>query len=162
MLDSTIVCAHDCAAGIGKQNIQGLGRSSGGFTSKIHVKVDALGNTLDFVVTHWQKSDRTQAGYLLWDTFDYYILGDKSYDSDDFRVINQQSNQIKIVSDGDDSSNAKKDDKKNESDDCSICDYKIEQKGFLPCCYDKKICATCIEKMRKDILVGELKVNLEE
>jgi len=51
MIDSTIVRAHACAAGLGKQGEQGLGRSKGGFTSKIHAKVDALGLPLKFIVT---------------------------------------------------------------------------------------------------------------
>ncbi len=44
MIDSTIIRAHACAAGYGDQAQQGLGRSKGGFTSKIHLKVDSLGN----------------------------------------------------------------------------------------------------------------------
>jgi transposase len=45
MIDSTIVRAHPCAAGYEKdqQERECLGRSKGGFTTKIHVVVDALG-----------------------------------------------------------------------------------------------------------------------
>ena len=41
ILDATVVRAHACAAGYGEQDEQGLGRSKGGFTSKINVTVDA-------------------------------------------------------------------------------------------------------------------------
>ena len=46
MIDSTIVRAHACSAGLGKdsQEKEGLGRSKGGFTTKIHAMVDALGS----------------------------------------------------------------------------------------------------------------------
>ena len=49
MVDGTIVRAHACAAGAPQGHIperqdQALGRSAGGFTTKIHVMVDALGN----------------------------------------------------------------------------------------------------------------------
>ena len=46
MIDSTIVRAHACSAGYKKdsQDQESLGRSKGGFTTKIHAVVDALGN----------------------------------------------------------------------------------------------------------------------
>lgn len=91
MIDSTIVRAHASSAGYGKQNEQGLGRSKGGFSCKIHAKVDALGNPLQFAVTPGQASDYSQAQYMLGSTTDAYILCDKGYDSDEFRrVINNQ------------------------------------------------------------------------
>ena len=51
MIDATIVRAHACAAGYGDTREEGLGRSKGGFTSKIHAKVDALGNPLKIIIT---------------------------------------------------------------------------------------------------------------
>ena len=36
MIDSTVVRAHQCAAGAQKKGSQGLGRSKGGLTTKIH------------------------------------------------------------------------------------------------------------------------------
>ena len=48
LIDSTVIRAHPCAAGAlrrdGGQDAQALGRSRGGFSTKIHVNVDALGN----------------------------------------------------------------------------------------------------------------------
>ena len=57
--------AHACAAGYGNQESAGLGRSMGGFTSKIHAKVDALGNLLKGIVTPGQRNELTQADTLL-------------------------------------------------------------------------------------------------
>ena len=52
IIDSTTVRAHPCAAGAphkkGDNGLQALGRSRGGFSTKVHVSVDALGNPLRF------------------------------------------------------------------------------------------------------------------
>jgi len=61
---------------------QALGRSRGGFSTKIHVVVDALGNPLDFVLTGGEVHDSTQAEALLLDKDAENILADKGYDSD--------------------------------------------------------------------------------
>lgn len=90
MFDATIVRAHACAAGYGDQANEGLGRSKGGFTTKIHAKVDALGNPLKLVVTAGQVADITKAEELLGSASGSYALADKGYDSNDFR------NKIKI------------------------------------------------------------------
>ncbi len=46
MMDPTIVWSHACASGYGKNtpDQQALARSKGGYTTKIHALVDALGN----------------------------------------------------------------------------------------------------------------------
>jgi transposase len=86
MIDATIVRAHACAAGYGNQELEGLGRSVGGFSTKIHAKVDALGNPLRFIVTAGQRSDITQASDLLKSTTESYVLADKGYDSSLLRL----------------------------------------------------------------------------
>jgi len=88
MIDATIARAHPCAAGYkkGQQESEGLGRSKGGFTTKIHAKVDALGNPLKFINTSGQRSDMTQAATLTDGDKDCYVLADKGYDSDVFRA----------------------------------------------------------------------------
>jgi transposase len=66
LIDSTIVRAHPCAAGARKsEEDPALGRSRGGFSTKIHVKVDALGNPLEFLLSAGQVSDVSQAPALL-------------------------------------------------------------------------------------------------
>ena len=97
MLDSTIVRANASAAGYGKQENEGLGRSSGGFSSKIHVKVDALGNPLKFIITPGQHSDITQANDLLQDIGRAsYIIADKGYNSSKLReeIIKQGAKPV--------------------------------------------------------------------
>ncbi len=99
MIDATIVRAHPCASGYkkGQQELQGLGRSKGGFTSKIHVKVDALGNPLRFINTPGQTSDITQAEALTCDINDCYVLADKGYDSGPLRSLLQQKGCTAVI-----------------------------------------------------------------
>src|ERR671935_1594508 len=63
------------------QAAQALGRSKGGFSTKIHLIVDALGNPLDFVLTAGQRNDVTQAPTLLAGRHSDYMIADKGYDS---------------------------------------------------------------------------------
>jgi len=86
MLDSTVIRAHMCAAGGSKKNgaqeEQALGRSRGGFSTKIHVLVDALGAPLRFILTGGQRHDVTQAEALI-ESFQFeHALADAAYDAD--------------------------------------------------------------------------------
>jgi transposase len=58
-----------------------LGRSKGGFSSKIHVIVDALGNPVDFDLTGGQKADCTMAEELIENKEFDNLLDDKGYDT---------------------------------------------------------------------------------
>ena len=59
-----------------------MGRSRGGFSPKIHIAVDALGNPIEFILTAGQEADVTQAEPLIrGNKAGTYIL-DKAYDSD--------------------------------------------------------------------------------
>ena len=69
----------------GGQAAQALGRSRGGFSTKIHVSVDALGNPLRFILTGGQQHDITQAEGLIDGYAGEYVLADKGYDSQWFR-----------------------------------------------------------------------------
>jgi transposase len=96
MIDGTIVRAHACAAGAPQGQLpecqdQALGRSKGGFTTKIHVMVDALGNPLDFILTGGQAADVTQAYTLIEGVKATYALMDKAYDAD--KLIEQLKQQ---------------------------------------------------------------------
>ena len=86
LLDRTVVRAHAGAAGAiphpAAPADQALGRSKGGFSSKIHMLVDALGNPLQFVVTAGQVADVTQASALLTGQSAAYAIMDKAYDAD--------------------------------------------------------------------------------
>jgi transposase len=83
MIDATVVRAHACSGGYKKdsRDQEALGRSKGGFTTKIHALVDALGNPLKFILTPGQRNDITQANSLVQDLENTMLLADKGYDS---------------------------------------------------------------------------------
>jgi transposase len=67
-----------------KNGEQALARSRGGFSCKIHVTVDALGNPLRFILTAGQRHAITQAQALL-EGFDFeQLIADRGYAAEDF------------------------------------------------------------------------------
>ena len=66
-----------------KHGPQALGRSRGGFGSKVHCVADALGNPIAFTVTGAEQADITQALALLEKAAGAQtVTADKGYDSD--------------------------------------------------------------------------------
>jgi transposase len=101
IIDSTIVRTHPCAAGApairGGQSNQALGRSRGGFTTKIHISVDAHGNPLRLQLTAGQRHGITQA-QALTDEFEYErLIADCSYDADDFVEHLQAQGAVPVI-----------------------------------------------------------------
>ena len=88
LIGSTAIRAHPCAAGAaeGSAQAEALGRSRGGFGTKIHAVTDGPGNPLDFVPTGGQVHDATQGEALLALTPEGAgaPIGDRGYDSDAF------------------------------------------------------------------------------
>ena len=99
LIDSTIVRAHPCSVGLKRdtQDQEALGRSKGGFTTKIHALVDALGKPLDFILTPGQRSDVTQAPALISGIENAKILADKGYDADSFRAQIKEQNCKAVI-----------------------------------------------------------------
>jgi transposase len=64
MIDGSIIRANQCAAGYNKCGGEDLGRSCGGFSTKIHALVDALGNPVKFLLSPGNDHDITQAEEL--------------------------------------------------------------------------------------------------
>jgi transposase len=59
-----------------------LGRSRGGFGTKLHLAVDGLGNPVEFVLTGGQAADVTQAEALIGGHDADAVIADKAFDSD--------------------------------------------------------------------------------
>ena len=66
----------------GGQESQALGRSRGGFSTKIHIAVDALGNPLRLILTAGQRHDSPLAEALVGGFGPQVLIADKGYDSD--------------------------------------------------------------------------------
>jgi transposase len=81
----------------GGQAKQALGRSRGGFSTKIHILVDALGNPLRFLLTGGQRHDVSQAVALLGDSFSTYVIADKGYDAADFLAVVLERTAIPVI-----------------------------------------------------------------
>jgi transposase len=88
MIDSTIVRAHRCAAGEKTEaQSQALGRSRGGFSTKIHVRCNAAGLPIGVVLSEGEAHDVTAYEELMEqrDSDPGAMLADKGYDSDAIR-----------------------------------------------------------------------------
>lgn len=90
IIDSTVIRAHPCAAGArknpdgtGGQQEQDLGRSRGGFGTKIHGAVSGLGLPVELVLSPGQDADVTHAPAVLADHRPEVVIGDKGFDSDE-------------------------------------------------------------------------------
>jgi len=86
LLDSTIIRAHQHAAGAegSSAEAEALGRSRGGFSTKIHVSCDGLGKPITILLTPGQNHDITQGPALIANSEATKKIADKGYDSDRF------------------------------------------------------------------------------
>lgn len=62
---------------------QALGRSRGGFSTKVHLAVDARGQPVEFRLGPGQEHDSTRAAELLADHAPKTVIADKGYDADE-------------------------------------------------------------------------------
>ena len=81
-VDSTVVRAHQHAAGMntGGED-QDLGRSVGGFSTKLHMAVDSLGNPVAMELSPGQSHDSKHALDVIGDLRPELVAMDKAYDS---------------------------------------------------------------------------------
>ena len=85
LIDSTVIRAHHHAAEMNPGGVdEDLGRSRGGFGTKIHTTFDALGNPTSFQLSPGQDADATHAVAVIGDQEADSLVGDKGYDSDAF------------------------------------------------------------------------------
>ncbi|MCY3902689.1 MAG: transposase [Caldilineaceae bacterium] len=80
----------------GHQNEQCLERSRGGFSSKIHLLVDALGFLLQFILTGGERHDLSLAESLLAPFHFDAVIADKGYSSDPLREL-LTAKQVEVV-----------------------------------------------------------------
>ncbi|MFA4937943.1 IS5 family transposase [Brevundimonas sp.] len=100
MLDATVIRAHAQAAGArpkkGGPDAQALGRSRGGFGTKIHVCVDALGLPIRILLGPGPQNDMAPACDLIDGIAADYVLADKAYDADRLyrKIIDQDGDPV--------------------------------------------------------------------
>ena len=61
-----------------------MGRSRGGFSTKLHIAVDGLGNPVEFILTGGQEADINQGEALIEGHNAEAVIADKGDDGDDF------------------------------------------------------------------------------
>ncbi|WP_110594105.1 IS5 family transposase [Tritonibacter mobilis] len=88
MVDSTVIRAHHQAAGAKRGTPrQGFGRSRGGFTTKVHLRVNAHGMPMRTEITPGQTSDYLGFDLVMHDNLPEpkVLLADRGYDADRIR-----------------------------------------------------------------------------
>ncbi|MGR3951870.1 MAG: hypothetical protein QRY74_03015 [Chlamydia sp.] len=91
MIDGTSIRAHrHVATALGGQDRQSLGRSGGGFSSKIHAKVDSF----TILITAGQTAEITQAQAFIGKYLCRNILAGRGYDSNNLRHTYKERNVI--------------------------------------------------------------------
>lgn len=76
---------------------QGIGRSRGGLSTKVHLVVDALGLPIAFEITEGQRHDNRPARELVARVLSSGLLADKAYDSDAFRAALAEQNCVPVI-----------------------------------------------------------------
>ena len=83
ILDGSVVRAHqDAAGGRGGPAANAIGRSRGGFSTKLHAVVTLAGHPLEIQLTAGQQHEATVAEGLLDFVRGQYCLADGGYDAD--------------------------------------------------------------------------------
>jgi transposase len=100
LIDSTIIKAHPHAAGAsrrGQTAEEALGRSRGGFSTKLHAPVSEHGRLVRYLLTGGEVNDITQAKSLVSKDIDGGgVVGDRAYDSKEF-VSHLESLELEVV-----------------------------------------------------------------
>lgn len=84
-IDGTVVKAHQHASGAASGMDEGIGKSVGGNTTKVHVLADSCGNPIDFKITGGQVHDSKMANVLIEICEAENFVGDKAYHSEEIR-----------------------------------------------------------------------------
>lgn len=76
---------------------EGLGRSRGGLSSKIHCVADGLGNPVDFILTGGEVHDSVCADDLLGDKNADFVVADKAYDRSKILEKIEQMQAVAVI-----------------------------------------------------------------
>lgn len=86
MLDGSIIKVHqDAMRSSYDKAAEAIGSCVGGLSTKIHAKVDSLGQLVNILITPGQVHE-SQVAYAVWaNEYCEFFLADKAYDIDGFR-----------------------------------------------------------------------------
>jgi transposase len=74
-----------------------LGRSRGGFGTKLHIAVDGLGNPVEFILTGGQEADINQGEALIEGHDAGAVIADKGYDGDKFVAAIEAAGMVAVI-----------------------------------------------------------------
>jgi transposase len=74
-----------------------LGRSRGGFGTKVHIAVDSLGNPVRLILTGGQVADVTQGAALVAGIDAEHVVADKGYDSNELVEVIESSGAEAVI-----------------------------------------------------------------
>lgn len=74
-----------------------MGRSRGGFGTKLHIAVDGLGNPVEFILTGGQEADINQGVPLIEGHDVKAVIADKGYDGDNFVAAIEASGAVAVI-----------------------------------------------------------------
>ena len=81
----------------GGQDSEALGRSRGGFTTKLHAAVNDKFTPLRFILTAGERHDVTQAPALIAGYTCEYVIADAGYDSDALRATIVEQGAVAVI-----------------------------------------------------------------
>jgi len=82
---------------IGGKVIHAVGKTCGGWGTKIHVVVDALGYPLDLLITQGQINDNVVAGELIEEKVSENVIADSAYDTNEIRRVIAAANKTAVI-----------------------------------------------------------------
>ena len=74
-----------------------MGRSRGGFGTKLHIAVDGLGNPVEFILTGGQEADVNQGVALIEGHDANAVIADKGYDGDEFVAAIEATGAVAVI-----------------------------------------------------------------
>ena len=99
IIDATHIKVHqDACRYAGDPEVQGLGKSKGGRNSKLSCAVNREGKPISFVLMPGNRNDIISARDTLEGHAQAIVLGDKAYDSNEFRQFIKDSGGFPMIS----------------------------------------------------------------
>ena len=74
-----------------------MGRSRGGFGTKLHIAVDGLGNPVEFILTGGREADITRGEALIEGHDTGAVIADKGYDGDAFVAAIEATGAVAVI-----------------------------------------------------------------
>jgi transposase len=97
-VDGSIVKAHQHSSGAAGGEDEGIGKSRGGNSTKIHMAVDSFGLPIEFEITGGEVHDCKTAPKLIAKLPNAdYVIADKGYDSETLRKQIEEKGSIPMI-----------------------------------------------------------------